>query len=203
MKNRTIDITLILHINLLGQDGRRRFILDTGIQGSSKDKLSVYTEGGFLIFSAIDRTGIEYTARASNLDLIRTFHTLLFEIANVNNKSILSIFCDNTRIASTEVEFPLIFTNNPFEENYFIGSDVMGNNHCDFEVAEQFVYGKALLLKEKSKIYNYLRNKHYPVPKTKVKFINGAYLYRDKAHRGLIQPVPANQPKYLNSEADE
>jgi hypothetical protein len=201
MKNRTIDITLILHMSLLGQNVGKSYILDTGKQGSEKDKLSVYTEGDLLVFSAIDRTGIEYLTNASNLDLINSFHTLLFEIENSGNMSILSIYCDNFKIAFTQTEFPLIFTDDPFKENYFVGSDVMGHNHCNFEVAEQLVYGKVLEHDEKSKIHEYLKQKHFPQPKSKIRFTNGAYLYRDVAHNGLIQPVSANQPKYLNSDA--
>lgn len=202
MKNRPIDITFILHINIFPQDIRQRFIFDTGIKGSQKDRISVYIKNNLLIFSVMDRTGEAHFIYVETKNLINSFHSMLFEVENKSDKSVISIFNDNTLIVSKDIDFPLIFTNNPFEENYFIGSDIMGNNHCSFEIAEQLVYGNVLSAIEKDKIFNYLKLKHSPEPKSKIKFINGAYLYRDNVSNNMIQPVLANQPKFLNSQTD-
>jgi len=200
MLNRPLDLTMVLHIRFLEVEGKKRFILDAGVQDSKCDKISVYTQDGFLILSVIDHIGLEQTVKATASDLVIGFNTLLFELKKDLNNSILAIYCNNRIIASTEVPYPIIFNNNPIEENYFVGSDVAGKNNGEFEVSEQIIFAKTLNVKEKSEIDEYLRKKHSPQPKGAIRFTNGAFLYRDKVHKGLIQNNIMSRPKYLSNE---
>jgi hypothetical protein len=203
MKNGSIDISIILYIKLFENEKRRSYILDSGMQGETKDRISIYMEGNFLVFSVTDRTSVEYKTNFSALGLLNNFHSLIFEIINQPNKSVMSIFVGNELVSFSDIASPLIFTNNPLEENYFVGADRMGRNPCDFEISEQLVYEKTLSAQEKYQINNYLQQKHGPNPRARTVFTKGAFIYHDTGYEGLIQPDLAKRPRYANTLIDE
>jgi len=155
------------------------------------------------VFCVIDRGGISYSVETPSPPLEQSFSTLIFEIKSEVMGSTLRIYKNEEAVASSIFTFPIICTENPFKLNYFIGSDIRGNDSASFEVAEQAIYEKALTREERASVLSRFQEKHYPKPKTAMRFINGAYLFRDPQSNMFIQPVPANQPIYLSPFLNE
>lgn len=199
MKNRTVDVSIILYVKLLNGNATKSYLLDSGIQGDLKDRISVYIKDELLYFSVTDRIGEEHFATISITGLENSFHMLVFELTTIENTSAISIYSGLEKVAFSEAPFPLIFTNNPIEENYFVGADRTGKHASECEIAEQLIYLKTLSNEEKSIAFDYLTKKHQNSPRTSMLFTKGAFLYRNKNSTTLIQPDVRLRPQYTNA----
>ncbi len=195
MPSGTIDITFVLRIRLLPDDSaEKKFVFDTGVQGSTKDKWSLFTEGDLLVFSSTDLNSQEHRAIASTTGLIDNFCTLFLEIESSQESTSIRISSDLELLAETKTGAPTLHSQHPFQTNFFLGSDVMGHNHRDFDMMAQYIYGTILADDDKGKLLDYIRKQSIPGVSI-TRFINGAYLYRHGDQRDLMQPAEANRPK--------
>jgi hypothetical protein len=125
LHNRPVDITFVLHMKILEQNRLNiSYIFDSGKLGFHKDRISLLVSTGNLVFKAVDRASIPYFLEIPLDEVAGRFHTFYFEIDNSANRSKLSIYSDNILIKSNVSGFPIIFSNNPFLENYFIGANI-------------------------------------------------------------------------------
>ena len=199
MKNFSPTYNFIFYLKLFDDcDGpqQRKYIFDTGLPDNPKDRISLWVENQTLKLNVKDRGSIDYSVEISAATLFEDFKALFCQVITEENRTVLRLSINEETTSEHEVPgFPVIFTDPPIDQNYFIGSSVKGHDFGCFEMTEQLILDTIVQPDQTEKLLNYFNQKRKSGPLRAVQFKNGAYLYRNAGDRNLIQPYSAHQPK--------
>ena len=196
--NNSLNFVFVYVLRIkIGESNCQQFIFDSGLKKIGKNRISLFVENGQLVFRVSDKDGID-SQISVDVTLFTTFSILSCEIRNGPNCELV-LTKNFGEVAKTNCGYPIIFSGDPTEESYYIGSSNEEKDLGYFSLARQLVFNQIIDDESRNKLLAYFLGSDSLNPKNYAFFNGNSFLRRDiEGIRNLVQPDPRFQPQYIN-----